>query len=203
MESHELFLIEHARAHTAALTPAGGPLWLEDGVMGGLTESQLRQRPPNGGNSLVWLLWHMTRIEDVAVNILLAGQPQVLDQKDWLTRLQVAQRDVGSGMADEEVSAVSAGIDIAALRAYRAAVGRQTRAVVTDMGPAGWQGMVMAADVERAAAAAAFGARAAWLKSFWEGRPRAWVLSWTAAGHCYLHFGEALALRGQLGMSLG
>jgi hypothetical protein len=86
MDARDLFLIEHARVHSAAVAPAGGPLWLEDALLRGLSDDQLRWRT-DGGNSLAWLLWHMARIEDVAVNVVLAAGGQVLAEEDWRGRL--------------------------------------------------------------------------------------------------------------------
>lgn len=202
MDALQLFLLEHARAHSAAVA-ADSPLSLEDAVLSGLDEQQIRLPPPAGGNSLAWLLWHMARIEDVALNVVLAGQSQVLDGEDWLPRLNLTRRDVGSGMQDAEVVELSARVDIAALRAYRAAVGQRTRAVVAGMQPHELLVPISAADVQRAAAAGAFGAHAGWLIQFWEGKARGWYLSWTGAGHSYLHLGEAMGVRGQAGFSLG
>jgi hypothetical protein len=202
MDALALFRLEHARAHSAAVAPEGGPLWLEDAVTGDLTEDQLRFRPGGGANSLAWLLWHTARIEDMAVNVVLAGRAQVLDD-GWSARLGVSRRDMGSGMADVEVGDLSERVDLTALRAYRGAVGLRTREVAAALGAESLAAPVSERDVARAAEAGAFGDRAAWLRTFWEGRPRAWLLSWTAAGHSYLHFGEAMALRGQAGIGGG
>jgi len=202
MDALQLFLIEHGRTH-AADWATEGPLWLEDVVVSGLTEDQLRRRPTNGRNSLVWLLWHMARIEDVAVNVVLAAGPQVLDQDGWLERLNVTRRDVGSGMQDAEVADFSGRVDIPALRAYRAAVGRRTRELVAGMQSDDLMALVTAADVKRATAAGAFGGQAAWLQPFWEGRTKGWYLSWTGVGHSLLHLGEAMALRGEAGLRGG
>ena len=38
--------------------------------------TQMRMRPGTGLNSLVWLLWHMARTEDAAVNPIIAGREQ-------------------------------------------------------------------------------------------------------------------------------
>jgi hypothetical protein len=202
MDALHLFLLEHARAHSAAVA-ADTPLALEDAVLDGLGDDQIRLRLPAGGNSLAWLLWHMARIEDVAVNLVLAGRPQVLDEAQWLPRLGVTRRDVGSGMQEPEVADFSARVDIGALRAYRAAVGRRTRAVVAGMEARDLTVPIAVADVHRAVAAGAFGEHAGWLASFWQGKPKGWYLSWTGTGHNYLHLGEAMALRGQAGFSLG
>src|SRR5713226_4730173 len=102
---------------------------LVDGLFSKLSEAQLRGRPHTGVNTVAWLLWHSARIEDVGVNRFLADGPQVLEE-DWLDRLGVGRRDVGTGMNDAEVDDLSARIDLRALRGYWEAVTRRTLAVV-------------------------------------------------------------------------
>ena len=93
LDTVSFFLIEHGGLHAAEV--AGGTPYV-DRVFVGLTDDQMRARPGKGLNSLVWLLWHMARTEDVAVNLVVAGRPQVLDD-DWLRRLNVPWRTIGTG----------------------------------------------------------------------------------------------------------
>ena len=74
-----------------------------DRVFGGVTDEQMRVRPADGLNSLVWLLWHMARTEDAAVNLVVAHGRQVLDD-DWTRRMNVPSRTIGTGMTDGEVA---------------------------------------------------------------------------------------------------
>src|SRR5262245_62057035 len=128
MDAKQLFLYQHAIVHSAEVS--GDTEWsLEDSLLEGLSDEQMRARPRPGTNSIVWLLWHMARTEDVTVNLLLAGRPQVLHEEGWVDRLGV-RGDIGTSMNDEEVVDFSSQVDIAAVRAYRHAVGRRTREVV-------------------------------------------------------------------------
>ena len=85
-----------------------------DRVFGGLSDAQMRVRPGKGVNSLVWLLWHMARVEDVAVNLVVVDGQQVLDD-DWARRLNVPWRHIGTGMIDDEVGELTARADVAAV----------------------------------------------------------------------------------------
>jgi hypothetical protein len=68
MDFLRVFAVQHAGTHASdvydGLTP-GADRWLGD-----LSEAQLRVIPRPGFNSIVWLLWHMARTEDVAVNVV-------------------------------------------------------------------------------------------------------------------------------------
>ena len=85
------------------------------------TPEQLRVKLP-GHNSLAWIIWHLAREEDWAVNTMLRGEEQVLTRDGWEARLGVARRDIGTGMTEEEVADLSARIDVGALRGYFDAV---------------------------------------------------------------------------------
>ena len=194
MELVDFLLEQHARSHAAAMVGAGERM-AEDQLLDGLNEDQLRLRPARGLNSIVWLLWHMARSEDVAVNLLLAGRPQVLDEDVWLERLGIDRRDMGTGMSDEEVATVGARLDIAALRAYRAAVGRRTREVMRGLRDHELDEPI---DAERLLAAGAFpnaadGARR--VATYWHGRPKRYIVTSSITTHSYLHLGEATCIK--------
>jgi hypothetical protein len=106
MDALEFFALHHERLH----------LQVTRDFLQGLSEPQMRLRP-QGLNSIAWLVWHMARCED-ALNLLLAGRPQVLDAEGWLPRLQLSIRDVGTEMSDDEASDLSARIHLPALRDF-------------------------------------------------------------------------------------
>ena len=188
MDARMMFLADHARVHSAAVADAG-VLQLGDLPFTSLTDTQMRRRLP-GHTSLAWYLWHLARAEDVAVNAVLRGVPEVLDAEGWESRLGVPLRDIGTGMSNDEVDEFSADVDLAALRAYRNAVGRATRARVAALDfdtldePLTRAGQV-------ALAAGGFRSRVAWVVELWDGLPRATLLSMQAVGHSYFHLGEA------------
>ena len=99
MDLLSFFLLQHARVHSADMAGGVSPI---DRVFGGLTDEQMRARPGKGVNSPVWLLWHMARTEDVAVNLVVTDTGQVLDD-GWAPRLNVPCRHMGTGMTDDEV----------------------------------------------------------------------------------------------------
>jgi len=51
----------------------------------GLTAEQLRTRLDDEANSIAWLVWHLTRVQDDHVADV-AGTEQVWTGQDWLSR---------------------------------------------------------------------------------------------------------------------
>lgn len=202
MDARTLFLADHTRIHAAAtsteaeLATAGG-FTMQDDTLKRMPEADLRATP-DGLCSIVWHLWHMTRIEDVAVNTLFRGVPEVLDSGEWLSRLGVDRRVVGTGDTDDEVRELSEQVDIAALLAYRDAVGRQTRALVADLD---LSALDTAPDIAAhlAAVPPVVGERAAWLTRFYTGKTGAFILTFPVTNHGLMHWAEARVTRGRLG----
>ena len=190
MDALGLFILRYHAVH-------GG---FVDDLFAGLDDPQVRARP-HGLNSVVWLVWHATRVEDAAVNRFVADRPQVLTEEGWLDRLGAARRDVGSGMASLEVDALSADIDTAALRGYARAVADRTRSVAGALAPDAWEEIVPEARVRRIVADESLLVDAGrWVGDFWaRGHARGWYLLQTALLHPYAHWFEAMATRGQLG----
>ncbi len=188
MDLVEMFLRDHATAHSSKVAVAEGQFSLEDSRLRGLTEEQIRLCP--GWNSIAWLLWHMARAEDVGINVIVADRPQVFDEGGWARRLGIVRRDLGTGMADGEVAELSAQIDIPRLREYRVAVGRRTREIARSLAPQEWDRVVDAASVQKAVDQGAVGPNAGAAVKFWEGKSIGWFFYWIAVGHNQMHMGH-------------
>jgi DinB superfamily len=190
MDAVDFFLLRYETLHRTLL----------DDLLKGLTEAQVRSRPHAGVNTIAWLIWHAARIEDVGVNRFVVDGTQVLDDR-WRARLGVDRRDVGTGMTDGEVDALSARVDLAALRAYWEALTRRTLEVVDTLRGQDLGAVVPADRVKRVCVdegAVATGAE--WLTEFWANRrTRGWLLAQTPLLHVYGHYFEARVAAGLWG----
>ncbi len=204
MNAIELLLREHARTHASALGGAEGGAGFEDLVFmfGEFTEDQLRQRPQEGTNSIAWLIWHMARTEDMGVNITVSDGTPVLESEGWSERLRLTRHDTGVGMSDEEVMSFTQRVDVEQLRNYRTAVGRRTREVVSAMQPEELDEPIDVARIERAFAQSILPEQAGWMRDYYAGKTKAFVLGHQAIGHNFMHLGEALCVRSLLGQPL-
>ena len=95
------------------------------GAVEGLDEAALTHRVSGSANSIAWLVWHLTRVQDDHVAEA-AGIEQVWTAQDWVTRfgLPFPPEATGYGQGSDEVAAVRAGADL--LLGYYDAVHERT-----------------------------------------------------------------------------
>jgi hypothetical protein len=168
---------------------------MEDEVWQGLTEPAARRIPPKCEHSIVWCLWHLTRCEDITMNMLAAGTPQLLLKEGWFEQMRVPDRDTGNAMNLEEITAFSNRIDLPALRAYRLAVGRRTREIVKSLEPAQVKCKVDPVRLQRVRDEGAVLESEQWLLDYWGGLTVAGLLLMPPTRHSIVHLNEALHLK--------
>jgi hypothetical protein len=171
------------------------PWSLEDEVFDELSEVKARRIPRNSDHSIIWNIWHIARIEDVAMNLLVAGSPQTLNQGNWLRQMKIKVRDTGNAMDAKGIVELSSKIDINALRAYRVAVGCRTRDIVKQIQPQELINKVDPARLKRVREEGAVDEKASWLIAYWSKRNIAGLLLMPATRHNLVHLNESLRLK--------
>jgi uncharacterized damage-inducible protein DinB len=73
----------------------------------GLSAEQLAYRPVEEANSIGWLAWHLTRVQDDHMSDL-AGRPQAWIEEQWHARFDkpADAHDVGFGDTSQQVAAL-------------------------------------------------------------------------------------------------
>jgi hypothetical protein len=190
----QLFLSQHAMVHSAVMSQSG--LWsCEDELWHDISEEIVRRIPRNCEHSIAWIMYHIARIEDVTMNLLVAGSPQLVFRGDWIERMKVSIRDTGNGMDDQAVADLSLTIDIEALRAYRVTVGRRTRQIVTQLQPEELKHRVDPSRLQRVRDEGAVVEAASAVLDYWSRRTIAGLLLMPPTRHCFLHLNEAQRLK--------
>jgi len=190
----ERFLSQHAMLHSAKM--ADTEIWsFEDEILDDMSEEQFRRIPRNCEHSVAWAIWHTARIEDVAMNLLVAGGPQIAHRDDWLTHMNSSVHDTGNAMTEDAVADLSAAINIEALRAYRLAVGRRTRKIVQQLQPEELKQKVDPVRLQRVMEEGALVEAASSIRDYWSKRTIAGLLLMPPTRHNFVHLNEALRLK--------
>lgn len=198
----QLFLMQHSMLHSTKMTQ-DTPWSFEDEIFKDLTDDQARQIPPRGKHSIVWCLWHIARIEDVAMNMLISGSAQVLDREIWPERMRSPLRHTGNAMDEVEITNLSVSIDVVALRDYRLAVGKRTREIVIELSPDALRLKVDTSRLERVMQQGDLLEGARGIADYWSKRDVAGLLLMPATRHPLVHLNEALHIKNKLLKTVG
>lgn len=190
----QLFLRQHAMLHSAKMAQTE-PWSFEDQVFSDMPEEQVRRIPRNCDHSVAWLIWHIARCEDITMNLLVAGSPQILHRDNWLEQIKITVYDTGNAMDEKGVADLSNAIDIEALRAYRLAVGRRTREIVKQLQPEELKQKVEPSRLQQVRDEGAVVEAASGIVDYWGKRNTAGLLLMPATRHNLVHLNEALQLK--------
>lgn len=189
-----LFLDQHAMVHSARVTKSG--LWsFEDEVLEGMSDEEIRRIPAGGEHSIAWILFHLTRIEDIVLNMLVAGIPQLFTRDDWAARLNVSVLHSANSMDERSVAELSARVDLKCLRRYRTIVARRTRQVVQALGAEDFKTKVDPARTEWLLREGAVAPQAVEIAEYWSRKTVAGLLLMPPTRHCMLHWNEGMRIR--------
>jgi hypothetical protein len=200
-EAMGLFLSQHAMVHAAEMSHAG--LWsFEDEILEDISKEQMRFVPRNSDHSITWVLWHMTRIEDVTMNLLVAGSPQILLKDNWIERMNSSVRNTGNGMTATNVAELSATIDLEALQGYRLSVGRRTREIAMQLQPEELKKKVNLTRLGQITVEGAMLDSAKGILDYWGGLTITGLLLMPPTRHNFIHLNEALLLKKKLRINI-
>jgi hypothetical protein len=192
-----LFRELHGELHTAEV--AGAEFSFEDTVLEGLSEAEFQTVPAGEEHSAAWNLWHIARIEDITMNRLLVDGTEVLDEGGWLDKVGAdVPRDSANEVDIPYVIDLSNKLSLEGVRAYRAAVGRQTqqnagRLTFRDLGTNAPE-----ARLESLVPSGSVAAHAPGLISYWRSLTLAGLLQMPPSRHNLHHLLEIASLREKL-----
>lgn len=143
-------------------------------VTDGLSQAAAVWRPDGDANSIAWLLWHLTRIQDDHVAYL-AGQEQVWTSAGWAERFALPFETGATGFGHSSA-------DVAAVRAAPADLAAY-HADVHDLSLS-YAGTLTAAELARV------------VDTRWDPPVTASVRLVSLTGDCLKHLGQAQYVRG-------
>ena len=79
--------------------------------------------------SILWDIWHITRIEDIISNIVI-GNKETIFGDEIQAKLGIRIKDTGNAITRSEIEAFNNSINIKALKEYRVKVGQSTKKII-------------------------------------------------------------------------
>lgn len=194
-ENLELCLHLHAMVHLSEMSDVN-EITFEDELWDGLNENVFRTATNEKGRTIAYGLWHSARIEDITMNMLVNGDPQVFSSS-WQQRIGSSITDTGNALSAEEIFTWSKNIDMQELKNYRMAVGRKTREIIgklttTDMKRKMEKGRLQQILKEHAVLNVE---GASWLIDFWGKKNVSGILFMPVTRHHVVHINESLSAK--------
>ena len=94
-------------------------------ALDGLSEDELRWQPTLEANPIDWMVWHMARVEDNLVNVVLQNQAPIWERDGWGDRLGTSYAGAGAGMTMDEIRAMGR-IDVPLVMKYYRSIRMET-----------------------------------------------------------------------------
>ncbi|MNB74684.1 DinB superfamily protein [compost metagenome] len=198
-EAVSLLLRLHSRLH--ASVGEDGLAGYEDTLLLNITEDTLRRYPvqsPDTRNPVVWHLWHSARIEDITMNMLVAGSRQVLEEDGMQNAMRIRFFHSGNEMTDEEMAELSREMQVEGLLEYRRAVAQRTREILEAMEPGQFRRKVEPERILRIREQGAVTPQAGWLADYWSGKTVGGLMLMPATRHHFVHLNKAMRIKGAL-----
>ncbi|WP_054955567.1 DinB family protein [Paenibacillus dakarensis] len=195
--SVDLFMEQHRLLHSSRMSQSPVAT-LEDELIKDLREETFRKYPViarDTKNSILWHVWHITRIEDMTMNVLVNNDEQVFYSGKWNEKLGVEYLHSGNEMTELEIADLSEQINISSLMAYRMEVGRKTREVVSGLTPGDFNKKVKVERISMLKEQNAVKKEALCLLDYWSKKTVAGLILMPATRHIFLHLNKSIHLK--------
>lgn len=193
-DSITLLLEMHAMVHDAVVSQASNQTFMD--MIWDDLDAEDFSKLSTANHSIAWNIWHITRIEDIAANMLIAEQNPVLNDQ-WLNKLGTDVRDTGNAMTPEEIEHFSQKLDMQAMQDYRITVGHQTRKVVRELQPADLKRKVNPAQLTRVLNSGGVlnHPDSIWLLKYWGNKTVASLILMPLTRHQIVHLNECQKIK--------
>ena len=194
-EMRELLLQMHSMVHCREVYGGTESTYMDE-LWEDLEDTAFRTMPTIKDDTIAWNIWHITRIEDLTANYLIAGCDQVLE-KTWHKKLNTRVTDTGNAMTDEEIISFSNEVDKNALYQYRNEVGRRVKGILEGLQYEDLKKKVPQKGIQRITEVGGVSARpeAVWLLDFWGRKNVAGILLMPITRHQVVHINDSRRLK--------
>lgn len=186
----EMILDLHKELHIAGVSKQEDKNKI-DTLLGDLKKNEFAVMPTPKDETIAWALWHIARIEDLTMNILVHNSAQIFDES-WKNRISSPITDTGNAMTDDEIMTFSKQICADALLSYRNAVGVRSREIVNQLEPKDMKRKITPDSISKILQEGGVTKHAdsIWLLDFWGKKDVAGILLMPLTRHQTLHLND-------------
>ncbi|HBE87093.1 MAG TPA: DinB family protein [Lachnoclostridium sp.] len=188
-QAKALFLNLHRELHLSEVSE--GVENEVDRLLGDLKADEYAIMPTGKDETIAWVLWHIARIEDLTMGILVGGGNQLFDD-GWKQRMNSPITDTGNSLSDGEIMDLSRKINVTELLHYRNEVGIRTRNIVKNLSSADMRTKVPSSGLDKILSEGGVTKQedSVWLLDFWGKKDVAGILLMPPTRHIMLHLND-------------
>ena len=192
-EGKKKFLVLHSNLYCSQMSGKKEQTY-EDLLWNNLTEQTARTAVNEKGRTILYGLWHSTRIEDITMNMLVNQKDQIYKKLKFKNLINSEIDHTGNSLSKEEILKMSSRIDIKALCEYRLAVGKESQKTIQSLQFTDLKRKVTPVDIDRVRSEGAVDnvPSANWLLDFWGNKNVQGILFMPACRHQLVHLHENL-----------
>lgn len=160
-----------------------------------LSEEDFRTRPVPGTQPIIWLIWHMTRVEDMGLSRFIWDKPQLYNE-EWKAKMNTSLNHYGTSMTEEEVAEFAETVNVYAVLDYQQAVNEQTKAELPHLDETKLDEILTEEEVRRIVTDEGMASdKAQWVIPHYVGKSRGWIFCHFGLTHNFRHFGQIALVR--------
>ncbi|HEX3078424.1 MAG TPA: DinB family protein [Lachnospiraceae bacterium] len=180
----------HSEVHRSQVSEGGAGSKVNQ-LLDDLSPKEYAVMPTSKDETIAWSIWHIARIEDLTMNLLVGRTSQVFDEQ-WKTRMRVNMTDTGNAMNDDEIMEFSKTINTDELLKYRDAVGKQSRSIVMQLQAGDMKRKIEDSDIRRIFNEGGITDHpdSNWLLDFWGKKDIAGIVLMPLTRHQTLHLND-------------
>ena len=146
--------------------------------------------------SILWDIWHITRIEDIIANIIIGNTEEILN-KEIQEKLKIKTKDTGNAMTKEEIEMLNKKINIKALNEYRIKVGKQTAKIIKGLKFSDMKRKVKKEQLDRIMETGGLleDEKSKWLLGFWGSKNVLGLIMMPITRHQTMHLNDCMSIK--------
>jgi hypothetical protein len=190
-EGKNEFITLHSKFYSSEMSQNKAETY-QDMLLSNLSDYIARTAVNEKRRTILYGLWHSTRIEDITMNMLVCHSKQIYQSNNFKKKINAGIDHTGNSLSEEEILGMSIRIDMQALLKYRLSVGKQSQKIISTLNFGDLKRRVLKEDIERIRVEGAVDdvPSANWLLKFWGNKTVEGILFMPACRHQVVHFNE-------------
>jgi len=146
--------------------------------------------------SILWNIWHITRIEDIISNIII-GRKETIFNKEIQIKLNIKIKDTGNAMTYSEIESFNKCINIKELNNYRVKVGKSTQKIIKAIGFSDVKRKVEKEQLEKIKQNGGVidNRKSIWLLDFWGKKNMLGLINMPITRHQIVHLNDSFRIK--------